>query len=132
MNLRVSLLNILLVCNAHVSFSQISTRELPISFSKDLNEITGRAVKGETLINLKTPDMKRIYQEDSVRKRNPDAPIRTSVPIHVNLNSTRNGFWTDLEDGGKIWQYEYVKCYPFRQYPFNQSMYTDGQQCKYV
>ena len=104
MNVRFILFFIISVFNVNICFSQISTGEIPVSSSKNLDDITSRAVKGGAMISLKTPDMKRIFQEDSVRKRNPNALIRTSVPIHVDLNSTRNGFWTDFEDGGKIWQ----------------------------
>lgn len=80
-------------------FSQITTKELPISIKRG---ILSNRYQG--VINLPIPDMNRIHKEDSINEYIADKPQRAAVNIPVNYNSLSDGKWITLEDGSKLWQ----------------------------
>ena len=80
-------------------FSQITTKELPISIKRG---ILSNRYQG--VINLPIPDMNRIHKEDSINEYIADKPQRAAVNIPVNYNCLSDGKWITLEDGSKLWQ----------------------------
>ena len=56
-------------------------------------------------ILLPSFDLQKYINEDAVQSK--DVAQRFAAPIEVKLN-LNNGIWTDLPDGGKIWQLEVI------------------------
>ena len=86
------------------SFSQITTKELPISVQKKIVNNLLTADNCLSTISLPAPDMDRIMKEDQEREENNNSPLRVSIGIPVSISINNDGVWTDLEDGGKLWQ----------------------------
>ena len=86
------------------AYGQISTNELPVSIRRGLNNALSKDNLNGS-IDLSVPDIKKILHEDSLNMKNrSNAQQRTSVPIAVSLDIKKDGVWTDLGDGGKLWQ----------------------------
>ena len=86
-------------------YPQITTNELPVSVQKGIAAITKGRMTGT--VYLPVPDIKKILHEDSLcQKKHPNGLQRTSVPIPLELNLSKDGIWTTLEDGDRLWQME--------------------------
>jgi hypothetical protein len=80
---------------------QISTKELPVSFSFDnVVELSGDAIKSMPMF-----DIAKIQQEDIEDEHN-GIPPRFGYKHKVNYNLENAGQWTTLPNGDKIWQLE--------------------------
>lgn len=91
----------LFICLQSV-YPQITTKELPISIQRGIGVFAKSKEKG--IVNLPAPDIQKILREDSVYiEKNPNIQI-TSISIPLIIESNKNGVWTTLEDGGKLWQ----------------------------
>ena len=87
------------------AYSQISTNELPVSIQRGLDTTTKDKTIGT--IDLPVPDIKKLLQEDSLnQEKNPNVLQRTAVSIPVAIDINRDGIWSTLEDGGRLWQME--------------------------
>ena len=87
------------------AYSQISTNELPVSIQRGLDTTTKDKTIGT--IDLPVPDIKILLQEDSLnQEKNPNVLQRTAVSIPVAIDINRDGIWSTLEDGGRLWQME--------------------------
>lgn len=94
----------IIVCLKSI-YSQITTNELPISVQRELGVLTKDKAVGT--IDLPIPDIKKVLYEDSLsRAKNPNCLHRTGVPIPVEIDITKDGVWSTLDDGGKLWQME--------------------------
>jgi parallel beta-helix repeat protein len=79
---------------------QISTNELPVSFSLDESiELLGE------MKSLPVLDMEQIQQEDLEDEQN-GIPPRFGYRHQVSYNLNNSGHWTTLPNGDKIWQME--------------------------
>ncbi len=86
-------------------YSQITTNELPISIQRGIGVLAKNKDKGT--IDLPVPDIKKILREDSLRElKEQNTCMRIAVSIPVTIDSNKDGIWTVLEDGGKLWQME--------------------------
>jgi hypothetical protein len=81
---------------------QISTNELPVSFSLDM-EIDLSDEK--SLIIMPYLDMEKINREDMERE-DTNLPYRFGYEHKVDVNLTNSGKWTSLSNGDKIWNLE--------------------------
>jgi hypothetical protein len=82
------------------SQAQISTEELPISFSFEENTFQFDMETAQTFPDL---DMETINQEDKYREEE-NRPIRFGYrhPVHFTLDNS--GKWTTLPNGDKLWK----------------------------
>ena len=86
-------------------YSQITTHELPISIQRGLSSLPKE--NADRTVTLPIPDLKEILREDSIyQEKNPMGLRRTSIAIPLERDINRDGIWTSLEDGGKLWQME--------------------------
>ena len=84
-------------------YSQITTNELPISIQKGIGVLT----KDMGTVDLPVPDIKKLLREDSLQEsKKQNGNMRISVSIPLVIDSNKDGVWTVLEDGGKLWQME--------------------------
>ena len=74
-------------------FGQISKGGTPLS-------ITGKIATSIPSIDIRQPDWAKIRAEDKGKFAN----FRFAVPIDVNINPKNQGIWTDLPNGGRLWQ----------------------------
>lgn len=87
------------------AYPQITTNELPVSIQRGLGDITKGKTKG--VIDLPVPDIKKLLQEDSLKQeKNPYGFQRTAVSIPIVIDINKDGIWSILEDGAKLWQME--------------------------
>lgn len=81
--------------------AQISTSELPVSFSlSQIDFQTGRVANKKTLY---PQDMSSIRSEDEEDERS-GIPPRFGYRIKVDFDMANSGTWFDLPTGDKIWQ----------------------------
>ena len=86
-------------------YPQITTNEPPISIQRGLQVLTKD--KAKKIIDLPVPDIKKVLLEDSLYNlTKPYNPERIGIPIPLLIDSSKDGEWTILEDGGKLWQME--------------------------
>lgn len=87
------------------AYPQITTNELPVSIQRGLGVFTKDKATGT--ISLPIPDIKKVLLEDSLdHEKNPNGLKRTAVSIPVDININKDGIWSSLEDGGRLWQME--------------------------
>ena len=98
------LMILFMLVNSIGCYSQITTKELPISVQKKIVTNLLSADNCLSTISLPAPDMDRIMKEDQEREENNNSPLRVSIGIPVSISINNDGVWTDLEDGGKLWQ----------------------------
>ncbi len=79
------------------SFAQISHGGTPPSF------IDGSVADNIEVINLEKPDMEQIMIEDEMNVNDNLRP-RAGVSVTVNKGIENSGIWTELENGGRLWQ----------------------------
>ena len=83
--------------------AQITTREKPISLElrskTDLEELVS--------IELETPDLQRIAEEDKIKDVFSGAQ-RFAYPVLTNFNLKNSGSWIILEDGCRLWRLNLV------------------------
>lgn len=87
------------------AYSQITTNEFPVSVQRQLGVLTKGKAKGS--VDLPAPDIIKLLREDSLReskKQNGSLRIAVSIPYIIDAN--KDGIWTILDDGGKLWQIE--------------------------
>ena len=82
---------------------QISTKELPVSFSFDKDII--HLFENSEYETLPALDMLRIQQEDKDDEQN-GLPPRFGYKHKVNYNLDNSGTWIGLPDGGRMWHLE--------------------------
>lgn len=80
-----------------VSFSQGAENLKPISWTRDFKETP-------EFVNMEPLDFGRILQEDNINDLDKSQPWRYGIQRPLSLNSSDDGLWTELEDGGKIWR----------------------------
>src|SRR5690554_1698786 len=81
--------------------AQISTNELPVSFSLFQQDIqTSSRLNKEILPSQNMNDM---YLEDEENEQN-GIPPRFGYRIRVDFNMENSGTWIDLPTGDRIWQ----------------------------
>ncbi|MDR1120198.1 MAG: serine protease [Dysgonamonadaceae bacterium] len=82
------------------SYAQISTEELPVSFSFEENTLQFDIETAQTLPGL---DMETINREDREREEE-NLPTRFGYrhPVHFTLNNS--GQWTVMPNGDKLWK----------------------------
>ncbi len=80
-----------------LSQAQISHGGQPASWTQ---EITTDVI-WET---LEKPDLAPLHREDEMTDKHKDIPYRYGVDLSVDLSSSTNGVWTELENGDRIWQ----------------------------
>jgi len=79
------------------SKSQISEGGIPPSFKQNLS------LKNVDFLQLSTPNLEQVYKEDDEIWEK-QGQYRYAVGVSVNANLNNSGTWTDLPDGGRIWQ----------------------------
>ncbi len=79
------------------SQAQISEGGIPPSFKQNLS------LKNVDFLNLATPDLQQVYKEDDEIWEK-QGQFRYAVGVSVDANLYNSGTWTDLPDGGRIWQ----------------------------
>ena len=80
--------------------AQISTREEPASFRKNVSDLR---TSEKTQIILPSLDIEKIQQEDKEDEEN-GIPPRFGYIHDVSLNLDNSGEWTVLSDGSRIWR----------------------------
>ena len=86
------------------AYPQITTNEPPVSVQRGLGAITGKTAGA---IDLPVPDIKKLLQEDLLKQeKDPDGIQRTAVSIPIEIDINKDGIWSTLEDGGRLWQME--------------------------
>ncbi|GHT79590.1 hypothetical protein AGMMS50262_23470 [Bacteroidia bacterium] len=85
---------------------QISTKELPVSFS--LEQIIKSSNDEKFLKVMPAINMEKIYKEDMEDEQN-GIPPRFGYGHKVNYNLENSGIWTVLPNGDRIWQLE-ISC----------------------
>ena len=93
----ISILIIGLLCCSITA--QISTEEIPYSWSRAGDEIMKQSTPMETLPYL---DMKSINQ-DSADEDFSGVPIRFGFSHDVNFDLSNSGIWQTTSDGGSLW-----------------------------
>lgn len=78
-------------------FSQEGGGELPESWDLNLPELP-------EVVKLKPLDIQPIIAQDSINDLDKSMPWRYGIERDVVLNMEKNGLWTELPNGGKIWQ----------------------------
>ena len=96
------LLTIISFCIELTCYSQITTGELPYSVQQ--KQELERMNNSLDIVDLPTPDMKKVLYEDSINSYKADKMQRCAVRIPVEYNANKHGRWIDLEDGSKLWQ----------------------------
>src|SRR5690554_907113 len=79
------------------AFSQGDGGELPESWDLNLPELP-------EVVKLKPLDLQLILEQDSINDLDKSMPWRYGIERSVVLNMEKNGLWTELPNGGKIWQ----------------------------
>lgn len=85
---------IFLLC---ISGVQGQADDYPISWSLNLKNSPSTVVLGPL-------DLFDVVQEDMLNDKDKSQPYRYGIERFVNLNMWEHGHWTELPDGGKIWQ----------------------------
>jgi hypothetical protein len=83
---------------------QISTNELPVSFSLEKSE---KLFDKEDVKLLPSLDIETIKKEDNERETK-GLPTRFGYPQKVNFNLGNSGVWTFLPNGDRLWQLKIV------------------------
>ena len=97
--LMVALSMVFLFFAAKSLYAQITTPKEPISFT-----LSSKEIKNTETIVIVTPNLKKVLEEDNIREKEGSPMQRIAVPITLDLNMEDIGTWTDLPDGGKLWQ----------------------------
>ena len=84
------------IFSCNYAYSQISTKEEPVSFSQK------NLIWKDSVIVMPELDMDAIHIEDSIDKVNHRLP-RMGYPHHVNFNLENSGEWKTLSNGDRIW-----------------------------
>ena len=79
-----------------LSFSQLSKGGLPISFSKNINNVVDR-------IEIQPVSSSIIQAEDNKFPKE-GYPVRVGYSLPTDISMDNSGTWTELTEGGKIWQ----------------------------
>ncbi|MGO3181520.1 MAG: T9SS type A sorting domain-containing protein [Aequorivita sp.] len=79
------------------AFSQGGDGVMPESWDLDLDELPA-------VLHLPSIDFDKIVKEDSINDLDKSMPWRYGIERIVNLDMHNDGLWTDLSNGGKIWQ----------------------------
>ena len=82
------------------SYGQLSTREEPISFKREIPALTLNETTQKIMPSL---DMAKIEQEDKEDEEN-GVPPRFGFSHKVSFNLDNSGEWIELENGDKIWR----------------------------
>ena len=118
---------IIVLSNNFNCFSQITTNELPISIQKKV--VTNILADSSSMVSLPVPDLDRFLKEDREKEWSRESPQRISIGIPVSISMDKYGQWTNLEDGGKLWQLqisaEYAKALDF---VFSKLWVPDGSK----
>ncbi|MCL1938462.1 MAG: T9SS type A sorting domain-containing protein [Candidatus Azobacteroides sp.] len=80
--------------------AQISTEEIPYSWSRSKGEITKQKMPVVTLPHL---DIETINKEDSENDALGGSPVRFGFSHDVNLNLSNSGVWQATSEGGRLW-----------------------------
>ena len=84
----------------HTVKAQISTEEIPYSWSRSSGEVMKQSIPIVTLPHL---DMKAINQEDVENEDFWGTPVRFGFSHDVNLDLSNSGVWQTTSDGGRLW-----------------------------
>ena len=103
MKKRLILFVVFCLCISLNTYSQITTNEQPISVQLKSDPKIPDAKSQEPII-LAIPDMKKVLAEDAENEKNDDKGYRVGIKIPVKYNSRKDGQWTKLSDGSRLWQ----------------------------
>lgn len=79
------------------AFSQGGDDDMPESWGLDLDMVPA-------VVSLPPLDFEAIIHQDSINDLDKSMPWRYGIERTVDLNMQSGGLWTDLPNGGKIWQ----------------------------
>jgi len=89
---------IIFILSSELLHSQITTNELPTSFT-----LTG-LLSQPKVISVEPPDRARIHTEDAINDTIPGVLNRVAVPIPIRLNTNDYGVWETLPEGDLLWR----------------------------
>lgn len=88
----------IIIINLGLLHSQITTNELPVSFTKSALSSPGKVVC------ITPPDMIKIHAEDANNDTIPGILTRVAVAIPVKIDPESFGEWEPLPEGGLLWR----------------------------
>ena len=94
------ILTVLLFISFGILYGQTSTREEPVSLTR---EIPALKINEQTQKIMPFLDMQKIEQEDAEDNLN-GIPPRFGYPHETNFTLENSGEWIELPDGNKIWR----------------------------
>lgn len=77
-------------------FPQSTTHPLPLSWDIDIKDRI-------EIIDMPILDMNGIYKEDSINDQYKSSPWRYGLPRSVSIDIKKQGVWSTLDSGAKIW-----------------------------
>lgn len=86
--------------------AQLSTKEEPISFGKDMRMIISKRSENP-IITMPELDVAKLEKEDKEDEEY-DVPPRFGYPHRVNYDLNNSGIWYELPNEDKLWQLEIV------------------------
>ena len=87
------------------SYAQITTEEQPMSLQlKHSSQLKGirNYTRIGNIVNLPTPNLKKLLEEDSISEKRGRKSYRISAKIPVKTDMVGNGEWTNLNDGSRL------------------------------
>lgn len=104
-HIRLLLLFVFICIYAGV-YAQLSTNELPVSFSSKI-KLTEISRSSADVVTMPKLDMVKIEAEDKEDEEY-DMPPRFGYPHKVNYDLDNSGTWYELPNGDKLWQLNVV------------------------
>jgi len=95
-------LSIVFCCSLFKVHSQFPTKDQPLGFTLDFAKCS---LTSKKLNSYELPDMKIVEEEDLVNDKETGI-MRIAYPVRVNYTLHNSGFWEELPDGSRIWQFE--------------------------
>lgn len=87
------------------SYAQITTEEQPMSLQlKHSSQLKGirNYTRIGNIVNLPTPNLKKLLEEDSISEKRGRKSYRISAKIPVKIDLFSSGEWTILDDGSRL------------------------------
>lgn len=100
------LLLFVFICTYAGVYAQLSTNELPVSFSSKI-KLTEISRSSADVVTMPKLDMVKIEAEDKEDEEY-DMPPRFGYPHKVNYDLNNSGTWYELPNGDKLWQLNVV------------------------
>ncbi|MFN4080312.1 MAG: hypothetical protein ACK4NS_05385 [Saprospiraceae bacterium] len=90
----------LVLCCARLAQAQISAGGSPLALSGGANADAALAARPPAWV-YPAPDLKVWLAEDAKQS----GPLRFAAPITTDISPALQGAWSDLPDGGRVWQF---------------------------